>query len=98
MLDRLEVEAWLAAAVQGLQPTIVKAQLFGSILDPEATPSDVDILLVFEGWDVRNPCSLLKRQFEERFGHPLHIQMFHGSQTEDLEAFLMRAGESRRFV
>ena len=76
----------------------VEMHLFGSILEPGATPSDVDVLMVFSEWNVRDYCSSLKRRFEKRFGHPLHIQMFHASQVAELEAFLVRAGESRRLV
>jgi predicted nucleotidyltransferase len=98
MLERTEVEAWLVNASVRLDLSVVEAHLFGSILEPEATPSDVDVVMVFREWDVRNICTSLKKQFEERFGHRLHVQMFHASQVEQLETFLVRAGGSRRLV
>jgi predicted nucleotidyltransferase len=98
MLDRFEVESWFTNASDGLSPAVVEVHLFGSVLEPEATPSDVDVLIVFREWDVRSYCTLLKRQFQSQFGYRLHVQMFHESQVKELAGFLERAGESRRLV
>jgi predicted nucleotidyltransferase len=98
MLDRSEAQSWLTNASVALSRVVVEAHLFGSFLEPEATPSDVDVLIVFREWDARSYSTLLKRQFQSQFGCRLHIQMFHASQVKELVAFLERAGRSRRFV
>lgn len=98
MLDRPEVDSWFTNASASLGPVVVEVHLFGSVLEPEATPSDVDVLIVFREWDVRSYCSLLKRQFQSQFGYRLHVQMFHISQVKELAAFLERAGKCRRLV
>ena len=64
--------------------------MFGSILK-DASPNDVDVMVVSTEWDIRELCRELKSEFHLRFGQPLHLQLFHVSQSADIEAFIKRA-------
>lgn len=98
MLDVTAVERWLALAIVEIGPAVSEAHLFGSVIPNPDEASDVDVLIIFDRWEVRNECASLRRAFREAFGMPLHIQMFHGSQRREIECFLHETGETRRLL
>lgn len=96
-----DVEAvghWLADAASDLSPHIAEMHLFGSLLERDGSPSDVDIVIVFRDWDVRDHCTTIKERFRRSFGYPLHMQMFHISQGMQLTNFLEQAARTRRIL
>lgn len=98
MPDVEAVGRWLADAASDVSPLIAEMHLFGSLLERDASPSDVDVVIVFRDWDVRGHCTAIQEQFRRSFGYPLHIQMFHVSQGMQLASFLGRAERTRRIM
>jgi predicted nucleotidyltransferase len=98
MLDVDAITQWLSAAAGGPASRTVEMHLFGSVLETDGKPSDVDIVIVFAEWDVRSLCTEMKERFQRSFCCPLHIQMFHVSQTEQLTQFLKDAQRTRRIM
>lgn len=98
MLEFCAVRTWLSARLCQFQPTVVEAFLFGSILAKHSEESDVDVLIIFNEWDVREVCSTLKAEFTSVFGYPMHLQLFHVSQKCEMAEFLDRAGIVRRVI
>lgn len=97
MLDVKDVHSWLAEEAGECSELMVQAHLFGSVLSSDGA-SDADMLIVFNKWDVRSECTALKLAFSRKYELPLHIQMFHRSQIDEIEGFLDRAKESRRVL
>ena len=98
MLDVEAIAGWFAGASEPMRLAIAETHLFGSVLEPHINPFDVDVVIVFQDWDVRGRCTELKRSFQLAFGRPLHIQMFHISQANELDEFLERAARTRRIM
>jgi hypothetical protein len=90
MLKIDEIRSWLGVTIGRYSPPFSNYILFGSILT-DAAPHDVDVIIVSEEWQVRGLCRNLKSEFRDKFGLPLHLQLFHISQTADIEAFIKRA-------
>jgi hypothetical protein len=91
MLDTAAVMAWLGEAKDMHSPLLSRCILFGSMLN-NSFPNDVDIIIVSAEWDIRCLCRRLKSEFCAKFGLPLHIQLFHVSQSHDIQSFISRAG------
>lgn len=76
----------------------IKAQraiLFGSIAHDHFPTSDVDLIVLSERIGRRQAVSmgrkiktLMRGEFQQRFGHKLHVQLFLHNEAEGLEAFL----------
>lgn len=97
----LELEAvgnWLSGAASDLSPVVAELHLFGSLLERDSSPSDVDVIIVFRDWNVRGHCAVMRERFRRFFGLPLHIQMFHISQRLQLAEFVKRAEQTRRIM
>lgn len=90
MPRREGIRSWLRGAFGRRSPPLSRWILFGSILR-DANPNDVDVIIVSLEWDIRELCHELKSEFLQRFELPLHLQLFHVSQTADIEAFIRRA-------
>jgi predicted nucleotidyltransferase len=92
------VDSWLTRASEELDGLVREVHLFGSFLDAESHPADVDVLIVFTRWNVAEACTTLRRNFVDVFNLRLHIQMFHESQVAEVSKFLRETRESRRLV
>lgn len=84
------IRSWLREAVERPSSPFSSWILFGSILK-DISPNDVDVMIVSTKWEIRDLCRELKSEFYHRFGLPLHLQLFHVSQSADIEAFIERA-------
>ena len=98
MLDVEAIVRWLSAITADLAPPIIEMHLFGSVLETDRSPSDVDVIIVFGDWHVRSACTEMKQRFQRSFGYRLHIQMFHASQAEQIAQFLKDAERTRRIM
>ncbi len=84
------IRSWLRESIALRSPPFANWILFGSSLK-NSFSNDVDVMLVSAEWDVREICCQLKSEFRQRFGLPLHLQLFHISQSADIKAFIERA-------
>jgi hypothetical protein len=84
------MSSWFREAMGRHSSPVSRILLFGSILTAES-PNDVDAILISGEWDIRDSCRELKSDFLRKFGLPLHLQIFHASQSTDIESFINRA-------
>jgi len=97
MLKSEIVEIWLRNYFGSHSLPVVKCLMFGSILHSE-NPNDIDIIIVFNEWDIRDFMSQIKKSFKIKFKFTLNVQIFHISQDEIINLFLKRAAPTREIL
>jgi predicted nucleotidyltransferase len=91
---------WLTGRLSNKKLRVQKAALFGSVVHDHYPTSDVDIVVLFTassdgqitkiGRQIKGPIS---NEFRLKFGHSLHVQLFHPIETDRWAAFLTTAGK-----
>lgn len=79
--------SWVAEFILPLS-LVDRVYIFGSALKDANAANDLDTIIVFNEILVRDTCVRLRRSFSELFGIPLHIQIFHLSEKQELNEFL----------
>ncbi len=97
MFDYVAIVSWIEKSVLPLQ-LVDSAYLFGSILRDKKVLSDVDVIIICNEWDVRDTCISFRKEFYLAFRIPLHIQVFHTSQGDEIIDFLCAARLFRRLL
>lgn len=87
MLEVAEIKHWLREACRRGAIVPVKCLIFGSVLR-QNDPSDVDVVFVFQENEVRGFLTKIKFDFKRKFGVPIHVQIFHSTQTKEIIAFI----------
>lgn len=90
MHDLVSIKHWLQSQKESNRHLIDKCLLFGSILK-RCDINDVDVIIVFNEWYVREFIAGLKSNFYRCFGLRLHIQLFHISQSKYINSFVSSA-------
>jgi len=66
---------------------VCSCHVFGSFLDTWHNFDDVDVVIVFQDWNVRMWIARIKRKFLLSFHRRLHIQVFHKTQVRHIRKF-----------
>jgi predicted nucleotidyltransferase len=69
--------------------------IYGSFARGTSKFNDVDVVLIFNEWNVRLWAARAEGSFERRFHRPLHIQKFHRSQKRSIQTFMDKLNEGR---
>jgi len=88
------IQHWLELQLKNMR-TVEIAYLFGSFVSC-LNYRDVDVLLIFNQYDVREQLRSLKRNFSQKFGVILHPQLFHLSDLDEYKLFLTRNADAKR--
>jgi predicted nucleotidyltransferase len=96
---RQRASRWISTWLSDTGLCVRRAFLFGSVVHDHYPTSDVDVIVLSGpmsemkamrvGRKIRTE---MRRQFKLRFGHPLHVQLFHATETVRFEEFLSRLG------
>jgi predicted nucleotidyltransferase len=94
------MRAWLRAALAPVQGDLSGAYLFGSVLDLNAHPADVDLVLVAidgagePGWRrVRTLRTAIAPAFTRAFGLPLSGMVLTPSEWREIDGTIVRERE-----
>lgn len=97
MVDLKLIMLWLKEAVEQRSPPILSCIIFGSALT-RSNQNDVDIVIIFNEWYIRDILAELKLAFRTQFGLPLHIQIFYIYQIEHIKSFFVRASPTLEVI
>lgn len=97
---REQASKWISNWLSDRKLCIQRAVLFGSVVYDHYATSDVDVIIVAEAMTNRKAARIgrkikneMRRDFNVRFGHPLHVQLFDATEKDRFEQFLSRLGK-----
>jgi predicted nucleotidyltransferase len=89
------VPNWIRKWVDRNKIKLQRAMLFGSIVHEHYPTSDVDVIFFSEPVSKRQATVMgrkiktgMRDEFQRRFGHRLHVQLFLHTEAEGLKEFL----------
>jgi predicted nucleotidyltransferase len=95
-----QASQWISTWLSDKNPYIQRAVLFGSVVYDQYATSDVDVIVFAQPMTDRKSARIgrkikdeMRRDFNLRFGHPLHVQLFDANEKDRFEQFLSRLGK-----
>lgn len=90
MLRSINIRHWIRNFCASNSPPLIKCYIFGSLVT-ETNFNDVDLILIFNKWEVREILRTARSDFNQKFQLKLHVQIFHCTQEQHIRQFIERA-------
>jgi predicted nucleotidyltransferase len=97
-------KSWLQKRLSNKNMKVERAIIFGSVIYEHVPTTDVDVIVILRQMSDKasarsgQKIKSLGKEFFERFGHELHVQLFLTREQERIDAFLAKLNKYEELI